>query len=329
MHPEEELDQLLDEQLLRGSQFAPSSEAVAASLAAAKMLVQLQELAPPARFEHRLEGKIRASARAQRDSRLIETGKLIPLPSAPGALSPLPRPRKRRTWVATLGAVAVLLIAFASLLTFSAHNELPNLPFGWKQAQNQETLTARAEAQNAANAALGHLRNALADLTTVVNEGRDDRAIRQALKSVSLWTSMSREAVAALSPGSARQATQHNLNEVLAEEDQTLRLLLGRVGFSIKVAFTRQLGMLGDPVPRVIYVTVRAQTNGTLLISLTGKNFASRAQLMIEGKLTGTVIQRSASLLVAVVSGAQRFPEMDTIGVLNPDGTAAQMDDRA
>ncbi|HEX7736305.1 MAG TPA: hypothetical protein VF458_15740, partial [Ktedonobacteraceae bacterium] len=231
-----------------------------------------------------------------------------------------------RAWVATLGAVAVLLIAFASLLTFSVHNEPPNLSSGWKQAQNQETLTAR---ENAANTALGHLRNALADLTTVVNEGRDDRAIRQALKIVSLWTSTSREAVAALSPGPARQATQHSLNEVLAEEDQTLRLLLGRVGFSMKVAFTRQLGMLGDPVPRVIHVTVRAQTNGTLLITLTGENFASRAQLMIEGKLTGTVIQRSASLLVAVVSSAQRSPETDTIGVLNPDGTAAQMNDQA
>lgn len=239
----------------------------------------------------------------------------------------LSHPRKRRAWVTTLGAVAVLLIAFASLLTLSAQNSSGNLPSGWKQDQKQETLTARAGAQNEALAALGHLHSALTSLTTVVNEGQNDHAIRQALETVSLWTRTSERAVSALPADLALQVTQHRLNEVLAEENQTLRLLLVQVDWPMKVAFTRQLGMLGDPVPRVIHVTVRAKTAGMFLVTLTGANFASRAQLMIEGKPTSTVIQRSASLLVAVVSSAQRPPETDTIGVLNPDGTAAQVDD--
>lgn len=327
MHPEEELDHLLDEHTLRGSQFSPSDDEIAVSLAAAKRLVQLQELAPPTRFAHRLEGEIRARTHSQRVSQRIEAGRLIPFSPSQGILPQPPRPRKRRAWVATLGAVAVLLIAFASLLTLSAHSLPWNPLAGWKPAQNQGTLLSGADAQNHANAAIGQLRSSLADLTTVVNEGRDNHAIRQALDMVSGWTSTSREAVSALLPGPTLQATQQSLNKALAEEDQTLRLLLGRVDFSMKVAFTRQLGVLGDPVPRVIHVTVRAQSTGTFLITLTGVDFASGAQFMIEGKPAGTVIQRSASLLVAVVSSARWSSDTPTVGMLNPDGTAAQVDD--
>lgn len=324
MHPEEDLYQLLDEHLLRENQPASSHDEIAVCLAAAERLVQLRKFAPPPQFTHRLEKKIRTIARARRGSQPIETGRLIPFPSSPGALSQLPRPRQRHAWVVTFSVVAVLLIAVTSFLALSEQN---NLPSGWKQAQNQGPLTARAGAQNAANTALEHLHSALADLTTVVNAGQDDRAIQQALETVSLWTRTSGSAVSALSAGPALQTTQRRLNEVLAEEDQTLRLLLVRVDWPMKVAFTRQLGRLGDPVLRVFHVTVRAQTAGTFLVTITGANFASRAQLMIIGKPTGTVIQRSTSLLVAVVSSAQRFLEPDTIGVFNPDGTAAQVDD--
>ena len=323
MHAEEYLDQLLDEHIYKENQFAPSDDEIAVSLAAARMLVQLQELALPAKFAHRLEGEIRIRARSQSVSQHIEAGRLIPFTPSQGAVPQPHRPLKRRAWVATVGAVAVLLTAFASLLTLSAHS-LPGDPLsGLKQAENQWTLPFGGDPQSHADAAIGQLRSSILDLNTVVNEGRDDGAIQQALSTVSVWTNNSREAVSALSAGPALQTAQQSLDGALRQEDQTLRLLLNHVDWPMKVAFTRQLGMLGDPVPTVIHVTVRAQSNGTLLVTLTGADFASRTQLVIDGKPMGIVSQRSAGLLVATVSSARWSSGTHTVGVLNADGTAA------
>ncbi len=62
MHAEEYLDHLIDQQVYREEQFSPSDDEIAVSLAAARMLVQLQELAIPPEFAHRMELDIRARA---------------------------------------------------------------------------------------------------------------------------------------------------------------------------------------------------------------------------------------------------------------------------
>jgi hypothetical protein len=323
MRPEEHLERLIEQCENGENPRLFLSDEIAEVLEAAESLRQLQKVNVPPDFAHRLEGEIRARVRSQRASQQLETGRLISLVPSQGVA---PRPRhsqKRRAWGVALGAVAVLLIAFASLLTLSAHGFPGNAPSESQQAENQETLTPGNAPQNRADAAISQLRSSLADLSTVVDEGRGDGAIQQALNTVSAWTSNSREAVSALPAGSELQVDQQSLKEALAEEDQTLRLLLKHVDWPMKVAFTRQLGVLGDPVPTVIHVTALAQINETLLVTLTGTNFAPGARLVIDGKAMGIVSQRSASLLVAVVGNDEWSSSTHTVGMLNPDGTAA------
>ncbi len=62
MNAEEELDHLIDQRVSRENQFSPSDDETAVSLAAAWMLVQLQELALPPEFAHRMDFSIRARA---------------------------------------------------------------------------------------------------------------------------------------------------------------------------------------------------------------------------------------------------------------------------
>lgn len=50
---------------------------------------------------------------------------------------------------------------------------------------------------------------------------------------------------------------------------------------ALRLAFTQQLGALGDPVPTVTQVVVHAQNNGTLPVTLTGTHFAPGAELLI------------------------------------------------
>lgn len=91
-----------------------------------------------------------------------------------------------------------------------------------------------------------------------------------------------------LPAGPLREAAQRDLEGALAEEEQTLRHLLHQVEWPLGLAFTQQLGVLGDPVPTVTQVMVRRQSTGTRLITLMGTHFAPRAELLIDGRPGGS-----------------------------------------
>jgi hypothetical protein len=216
-------------------------------------------------------------------------------------------------------------MACTAILTLSPKSLPGDALYGLKQAEYQFSLTLANNPQDRATIQIGQLHSALVDLNTVVNDGHDDNTITLALNSVATNTTGSRSAVAALPAGSEREAAQGALDGVLAEEEQTLRHLLGHVDWPVRLAFTQQLGTLGDPVPTVTHVTVLTQSNGTLLITLTGTHFAPQAELVINGQAEGTVSQSTPVQLVAVISTSAWPSDERALGVHNPDGTAAQM----
>ncbi len=60
MQTEEYLDHLIDQHISGENQLSPTDDEIAALLAAAKRLLQLQESAIPSEFAHHLEVSIRA-----------------------------------------------------------------------------------------------------------------------------------------------------------------------------------------------------------------------------------------------------------------------------
>jgi hypothetical protein len=317
MNTEEYLDRLIERREHGQEQLPVTNDEIAASLAAAERLAQLQEIEVPPAFASYLELSIRARARAQQD------GRTIPLvrPRSPAGS---PRFLTRRAWVVVLRIAAVLVLACVGILTASTRSLPGDALYVMKQAEHQFTLTFARAPQDRASLQIDQLRGALVDLSTVVNDGRDDDAIRLALDTVAAKTNDSREAVAALSAGPERATAQRSLDGVLAGEEQTLRHLLDHVDWPMRLAFTQQLGALGDPVPTVTHVMLRVQSNGTLLITLTGTNFAAQAELIIDGQPAGMVIQTTSELLVAVISNSAWSPGSYAVGIRNPDGTAAQ-----
>lgn len=217
------------------------------------------------------------------------------------------------------------MVACVGVLTASARSLPGDALYGLKQAEKQFTLSFANNPQNRASAQIDQLRSALVDLNTVVNDGRDDEAIRVALDTVVAKTSDSREAVAALTAGSERDAAQRGLDGILAVEDQTLRHLLNNVDWPMRLALTHQLGALSDPVPTVTDVKVSAQSNGTLLLTLIGTHFAPHAELIIDGRPGGMVSLSTPDQLVAVISNLAWSTGEHALGLRNPDGTAAQM----
>jgi hypothetical protein len=320
MNPEEYLDRLIERREHEQEQLPVTNDEIAASLAAAEMLTQLQEVEVPPGFASRLEVAVRAHSR----DLVRQNGRIIPMasPQSPAGSQRFPR---RRAWVVMLRIAAVLMLACVGILTASTRSLPGDALYVMKQAEHQFTLTFAGAPQDRASLQIDQLRSALVDLSTVVNDGRDDDAIRLALDTVAAKTNDSREAVAALSAGPERATAQRSLDGVLAGEEQTLRHLLDHVDWPVRLAFTQQLGALGDPVPTVTHVMLRTQSNGTLLITLTGTHFAAQAELIIDGRPAGMVSQTTSRQLVAVISNSAWSPGSYAVGIRNPDGTAAQM----
>jgi hypothetical protein len=319
MNPEEYLDRLLERRESGEVLIPVANDEIVANLAAAEALRQLQKIDVPREFDGHLELYVRAHAR----NLAQHNGSIVPVPRL-GSTSKLQRFHRRQSWIAILGIAAVLLLAFFGVLTASARSLPGDTLYSLKQAENQLKLTLANDPRNRASVQIDQLHNVLADLSTVVDEKRDDDTIRMALNIVAAKTYDSRKAVATLPAGSEHDAAQQSLDSLLAGEDQILRQLLDRVDWPMRVAFTQQLGALGDPVPTVIGVIVSIQTNGTRLITLSGTNFAPHVELMINGRPAG-VVSSTSKQLVAVISNSTWSGDEHTFGVLNPDGTAAQM----
>ncbi len=315
MNPDEYVDRLIERRERGEKQLPVITDEIAASLAAAEVLTQLREIAVPPEFAGYLELYLRARARNFGQ----QTSTALPV------VRPRSRAGVRRSWTAVLGFATVLLAACISILTASARSLPGDTLYGLKQAEYRLTLNFASGPQDRASAQIDQLRNALVDLRAVVTAGRADDAIRLALSSVAAKTNDSRGAVAALPAGAERAAAELELDGVLAQEEQTVRHMLDQVDWPVRLACTQQLGALGDAVPTVTQVMVHAQSNGTLLITLTGTHFAPHAELIIDGRPEGVVSQSTSQQVVAVVSDAAWSAGPHALGVRNPDGTAAQM----
>jgi hypothetical protein len=179
--------------------------------------------------------------------------------------------------------------------------------------------SARAEAH------IDELRNALNDLATVVRAGRGPEAIQQVLNTVTTQTQDAQASVAAVPPGSARDGVRQERASVLVAEDRTLRALLKKVNWSIRVALTQQLEAIGQSVPRIKQVSVSQQKDGTLVVTVTGMNFAPQAILILNGRPQGIFGQQTTGQMVGTMSQSNWGDDTQMIGVLNPDGTATQI----
>ena len=335
MNHEEYLDLLIERRAYAEVHIPMANDKVAASLAAVEVLDQLQEIEVPPGFANRLELSIRTRARslAEQNGGTVPLERPLSLAEQNGGTMSLERPLspagsqrflKRRAWIAVLRIAAVLMVACVGVLTATAHSLPGDALYGLKQAEHQFTLTFENNPQNRVSAQIDQLRSALVDLGAVVDDGRGDDAIRLALDTVAAKTIACRGEVAAVPAGSEREVAQRALDSILTEEEQTLRHQLDHVDWPIRLAFTQQLGALGDPVPTVTRVVVRQQFNGMLLITMTGSHFAPQAELIIDGRPAGMVSQTTPEQLVAVISNAALTPGAYAVGVRNPDGTAAQ-----
>jgi hypothetical protein len=316
MTPEEQLDRLIEARK-RGALLRPAGEDVLnARLDAADALLHLREIEVPADFADELEVRLRQRIRSLNGS--AQHLPFVPRPTSRETRAPR---MMGRAWVTALTLVATLVLACVGAFSAAASSRPGDLFYGLKQAGQGVSLILATDPQGKTQVTLSHLQSAVADLSAEVNSGYSDDHVLQALAVVSAKTNESKAAVDALPAGPDRDAAQQALASALADEDQTLRQLLPKLDWPLRVAFTIQLGALGDGVPTITQVTVKHQSNSTFTVTITGSNFTPQTQVLLNSQLKGTITSQNSTQLVVLYYWAG---ERHSIGVLNPDGTAAQ-----
>src|SRR5260370_29139122 len=110
-----------------------------------------------------------------------------------------------------------------------------------------------------------------------------------------------------------------------ADARHILRSLLPQLALPERLVTTGELGRLGDNVPRLVSVEIvlTVHPKGHAIISITGDNIQPGAQLLVDNRLVEVRSSFQNSLYVFMTDWVgNQHPQ--SIGILNPDGSAAQ-----
>ncbi len=148
---------------------------------------------------------------------------------------------------------------------------------------------------------------------------------RQALVDLDQQINTAAQAVNALPLGSSQRHLSSELATLKADARHTLRSFLPQLALTERLATTAELGRLGDSVPALksVEINLPSHPNGQATISITGTGIQAGAQLLVDGRLVEVSGSLQNGVYVFVVNwrGEQH---LQSIGVLNPDGTAVQ-----
>jgi hypothetical protein len=132
-----------------------------------------------------------------------------------------------------------------------------------------------------------------------------------------------------VSAGTDYSALSSQLAQLRAQGRADLHIALAILSWSGRVVTTGVLGDIGDTVLHVNAATMLYYQDSSLdqhlwQITVSGSGFAPGAELLVNGAPAGTVRSVTPTMLVAQMSGDDAGPLPESIGVANPDDTAAQ-----
>lgn len=328
MHPEDELEALLNTRVRKPMWSGHVSDEVAPLLTAAARLAPLRDATPDSAFAADLEQRLMARMR-QRPASI----------SAAGAEAPVRRSLRffraspRAAWAAV--AAALLLTVGLGALTAKA---APGAPL-YVVRQLAQTLAAQAlsEPTHDPFAALNQARADLAAFNAAISRGAQPDALT-ALSKLHSDDAQAAQRIRAMTDAATRESAQTQLSAFRQGAEGDLRASLTALDWQGRAQVTSELRMWGDAdlvvtQVRILQDTANGQNKGqgapgnaTLLIEARGAGFAQGAQALVDGKPVGTVISLTPTQIVVRVAASALNPRGAselTIGVANPDGTVA------
>ncbi len=224
-----------------------------------------------------------------------------------------------------LSLCLLLVLLSGGVLVAAAQVANPDNPlYAIKRWEQQVRVSLAGSAMDRAELDLQLARDQLNNLANL-GDAAHAQAYRQALREFSRQFDTAAQSINALPSGPDRSRLSSDLTVLRAEARRTLRGLLVRLALPERLVTTDELAHLGDSVPHLdqVQVTLPSRPNGQAVISISGEGFQSGAQLLIDGRpVAATGSLHNGLYLFTVNWTGNQHPH--TIGIVNPDGTAAQ-----
>lgn len=233
--------------------------------------------------------------------------------------------RARVAGVLALCLFILVIVMSTGVLVVAAQVSDPNNPLyavkHWEQ-QVQVSL-ARSPTEQAEL----HLQFARDQLTSLGNFTDVAKApsYQQVLANFDQHVTTAAQEIGALPAGPDHARLTKELATLQTEARQRLRELLSKLAVPERVLTTDELGRLGETVSALTQaqVTLPAQPNGQASVSISGSNLQPGAQLLVNGQpVSASGGLQNGVYLFTVNWHGDVHPH--SIGILNPDGTAAQ-----
>ncbi len=227
---------------------------------------------------------------------------------------------------AALGVCLLLLVFSTGVLAMAAQSSDPDNPLyalkGWEQ-HLQISLASNSGDQASLKLQFARDRlNTLSDLADPAHTA----AYSQALADLDQQLQTATAAINGLPTGTQRKQLASELASLQSDAIHILRGLLPRLTLSERMATTGELARLGDNVPRLIngMLILPLHPNGLATISLSGNDLQPGAQLLVDGKPIGVTGPLQDGQLIFVVVNWKGEQHPQSLGLINPDGTAVQ-----
>lgn len=248
------------------------------------------------------------------------------LPEAPTRIT-APHSHSSRSRVFWQGiAAAVVLLVCGGTLSVAAFAQPGSPLYALRQLEHHVGVPGVPSAADRARQQLSAADNALTALTAVVTQHGADAAYAQAL--ATLRTDQATVAATVNSVTTTDRAQLlSQLQDFQTRERDALHSALSQVGWNNCVATTQALGDLGESIPQITTASAtRVTTDGGSYwrVELHGSGFAPGAALVVNGQRMGEVSNVTSGVLSATFSASAIGDQLFTLGVVNPDGAAAQ-----
>jgi hypothetical protein len=236
--------------------------------------------------------------------------------------------RGRTRWARLLGpatAAALLLIIGGSTLTAAAAAG-PGTPlYGLHRWEQNVQVSMAGSAGDRTRLHLTYAQDALAALDAAAARHHVGAPYDDALATFRDEMTAASATLDSVPASGEHDDLTAQLAQVRAQGRADLRTALVALPWSDRVATTSTLATIGDSVLQVAHASAEPLGQGHHLwqITITGAGFQQGAVLLVDGQPAGAVTSVTATTLVAQLSRDDSAQLPASVGVANPDNTAA------
>jgi uncharacterized protein DUF5667 len=221
-----------------------------------------------------------------------------------------------------LSICILLFLLGTGALVVAAQVSNPDNPlYAVKRLEQHVQVSLSNSSENQAEMDLQSARDRLDTLAKLIDSVE---AYKEGIADLDQQISTASKAINALPAGRRHDRLVGELAAFEADVRSTLRRLLPKLAFPERLVTSSELGYLGDNVPRLksVAIALPAHPNGRATISISGQGVQPGAQLLVDGRLV--IVQGSLQngLYVFVADWVGNL-HPQSVGILNPDGTAA------